>query len=474
MKKILILSSGAVGKRFVSRVIDTYTSENIYYVVETKANRYEGAPPARFKFFEFDPTSYYKLANILKMEFLQAFVVLDSKQDTLYTIKNIKAIKKHLRVIVMDPWGIEGEEGNVVYIKSQDILASKLIDYLPNVPVIAQNVGLGEGEIMEVSVPFGSSFVYKHLGVIQQKNWKIVAIYRNRKLLLPTRRRMIQPNDILLLVGEPRVLKTIYRVIKRELGQFPEPFGTTLYLFIDMTKVERFSLGYLLDQALYIQEKLKKELFIRVVNPNDIDLLQQIKALRGEKRYVFIEYRKESLKRVLQNDKMEFHSGLVIVSNESFYDLQTRRALYETHLPVLKLSRKPLASLKDVALVLSENKDAERISNTIFDFAEQFDLNIELYNYLGEHQEIKEEMIEHFYNLATIFSKSIKVYKEEENPLRILKEKENFVHIVPFSKKLLGRILYSYLSTDSDLLYHTLSAYPQMFIPVDDGESTLL
>ena len=263
-------------------------------------------------------------------------------------------------------------------------------------------------------------------------------------------------------------------MIKRELGQFPEPFGTTLYLFIDMTKIDSTSLPYILDQTIYIQEKLDKELFIRVVNPNDIDALERIKALRSTNRFVFIEYETFTLKTLLLNDKREFHSGLMIVANESFYDVETRRALYDTHLPVFKLSRKPLESLKDVVLVLSENKDAERISNTIFDFAEQFDLNIELYNYLGEHQDIKEEVIEHYYNLATIFSKSIKVYKEEENPLRVLKGKEHFVHIVPFSKKLLGRVLYSYLSTDSDLLYHTLSDYPQMFIPVDDGESTLL
>ena len=469
MKKILILSSGSVGQHFIQRVIDTYTSENIYYVVEMKAGKYEGVNPARFKFFEFDPTSFYKLANILKMEFLQAFIAMDNKADVENTIQNIRTIKKHLRVIVMDEWGLDvGETGNVVTINAKDILASKLIDFLPNVPVIAQNVGLGEGEIMEVSVPFGSSFVYKHLGVIQQKEWKIAAIYRNRKLLLPTRRRMIQPNDILLLVGQPHVLKTVYRVIKRELGQFPEPFGTSLYLLIDMTKNDRYTIEHLLQESEYIQKKLQKDLYIRVINPNDIETLEMIKEHVNEKTMLFVKYENIPLKDLIIRDKREFHAGLVIVANETFYDYGMRKILYEMHLPVLKLSYKSLMTLKDTVLILSDSREPEKISNTLFDFSEQFDLNIELYNYLKEHQEQKEQVIEHYYNLSTIFSKNIKVYKVEENPLRLLQKRENFLHIIPFSKKLLSRVIYSYLSTDSDLMYHYLDSYHQMFVPVDD------
>jgi len=468
MKKILILSSGDVGEHFIQRVIDTYSTENIYYVVETKANKYENVNPSKFKFFEFDSTSMYKLANILKMEFLQVFVVMDTKLDTQQTIKNIKIIKKHIQIVVIDRWGLEFKYSNIEIINAKDILASKLIDYLPNVPVIAQNVGLGEGEIMEVSVPFGSSFVYKHLGVIEQKNFKIAAIYRNNQLLLPTRRRMIQPNDTLLLIGEPSVLKSVYRVIKRELGQFPEPYGTTIYLFIDMVKLKKEEILHSVKQALYIKEKLSKELIIRVVNPNDIELLEEIKDKRDETTLVIVEFEQFDTKNLISTDKQDFHVGLVLVSNKLFFDTNIRKILYGLYVPVLKLSQKLLIDLKDVVLVLSENKDFEKISNTIFDFSEKFELNIELYNYLKEHQEEKEEVIEHYYNLSTIFSKNIKVQKLEENPLIVLQKKENFLHIVPFSKKLTKRVIYSYFSTDSDLMYHYLEDYPQMFIPVDD------
>ena len=66
MKKILILSDGETGKHFVERVADTYTSDNIYYVVSMNKLEIENAKLSQFKFYQFDPTSPHKLANLLK------------------------------------------------------------------------------------------------------------------------------------------------------------------------------------------------------------------------------------------------------------------------------------------------------------------------------------------------------------------------------------------------------------------------
>lgn len=466
MKKILIISDGDVGEHFIQRVIETYTSENIYYVIQSKAKEYKDANPARFKFYEFDSTSFYKLSNILKMEFVQVIIAMDDQQDVENTIKNIKMVKKHLRVIVLNKWELENEDPNVVLVNTNEILASRLLDYLPNVPVIAQNVGIGEGEIMEVLVPFGSSFVYRHIGVIEQKNWRIVAIYRNRKLLMPSRRRMIQPNDLLVLVGEPAVLKSVYRAIKRELGQFPEPFGSNLYLYVDMNVVDLSTIKELIRRAVFAYKKFKHSLIIKIVNPRDIETLQYIKEFRSNNIVVDIEYKSQDLKNTFFNDIKVYHVGLVIVSSEMFQDYDIRKTLYESHVPVLKLSDKSFSSVKDAALILSDNRDLEKISTTIFDISEQMGFNLEIYNYLNEHQEEKEQVIEHYYNLATIFSKSIKVMKESQNPIRTLRQKDNFIHILPFTYKLTKRRIYSLLSTDSEKLYYKLDDYHQIFIPV--------
>lgn len=466
MKKILIISDGDAGEHFIQRIIETYTSENIYYVVQTKAKEYADINPARFKFYEFDSTSLYKLANLLKMEFVQVFIAKDDVVDVEVTIKNIRAIKKQLRIIVLNQWNLKNEDANVVFINANELLASRLLDYLPNVPVIAQNVGIGEGEIMEVLVPFGSSFVYRHIGVIEQKNWRIVAIYRNRKLIMPSRRRMIQPNDLLVLVGDPAVLKSVYRAIKRELGQFPEPFGSNLYLYIDMNIVNHSTIEELVRRAVFAHKKFKHDLIIKIVNPSDLSIIRYIKDFRSDKIIINIEYKSEDLEKVFHHDIKFYHVGLVMVSREMFANHIMRNTLYESHVPVLKISDRSFSGVKDAALILSDNRDLEKISATIFDISEQMGFNIDLYNYLNEHQEEKEQVIEHYYNLSTIFSKSIKVIKESENPIKTLKQKDNFIQILPFTQKLTKKRIYSILSTDSEKLYHKLDDYHQIFIPV--------
>ena len=467
MKKILIIIDGDAGEHFIQRIIETYTSENIYYVVHSKQKEYKDVNPARFKFYEFDSTSLYKLANLLKMEFIQVFIAMDNLVDVENTVKNIRTIKKQLRIIVLNKWKKENEDTNVIFVNSNEILASRLLDYLPNVPVIAQNVGIGEGEIMEVLVPFGSSFVYRHLGVIEQKNWRIVAIYRNRKLIMPSRRRMIQPNDLLLLVGDPAVLRSVYRAIKRELGQFPEPFGSNIYLYIDMNIINHSTIEELVRRAVFAHKKFKHNLIIKVVNPSNIAVLQYIKEYRNSNVIVDIKYNNNNnLTDTFFKDIKFYHVGLVIVSKEMFSNYKIRRTLYESHVPVLKISDRPFSSLKDAALILNDNRDLEKVSATIFDISEQMGFNIELYNYINEHQQEKEQVIEHYYNLSTIFSKSIKVIKESENPMRTLKQKENFIQILPFTQKLTARRIYSLFSTDSEKLYHRLDEYHQIFIPV--------
>ncbi len=466
MKKILIISNGNVGAHFIQRVSETYTSENIYYIVQTKAKKFDNVNPARFKFYEFDPTSLYKLANLLKMEFIQVFIAMDSQIDVENTMKNIRVIKKQLRVIILNQWKMQNKDANVELVNVNELVASRLLDYLPNVPVIAQNVGIGEGEIMEVLVPFGSSFVYRHIGAIEQKNWRIVAIYRNRKLIMPSRRKMIQPNDLLILVGEPAVLKSVYRSIKRELGQFPAPFGSNILLYIDMNIVNHDTIKETIRRSVYANRKFKHDLIIKVTNPSNIEILQYIKSLRSMNVIIYIDYDSVNLRETFHKDIKSYHVGLVIISKEMFSDCYVRLAMYEAHVPVLKLSDKRFSNLKDAALILSNNKDLEKISATIFDISEQMNFNIELHNYMSEHQDEKEQVIEHYNNLSTIFSKSIKVYNENENPISKLMKKENFIQLLPFTKKLTSRRFYSLFSTDSEKLYYKLDDYHQIFIPV--------
>ncbi len=466
MKKILILADGTTGKHFVERVADTYTSENIYYVVSMDKMEIEHAKASQFKFYHFDPTSFHKLSNLLKMDFVQVVMALKSSTDVEISIQNIRTVRQQLSIVFLDRWSLEFDDQNILAINTNDILSSRLLDHLPNVPVIAQNVGLGEGEIMEVLVPFGSSFVYRHIGSVEQNNWRIVAIYRNQRLILPTQKRMIQPNDLLVIVGEPTVLKTVYRAIKRELGQFPAPYGNNLYLYLDMGVEDIRRLPKLIKRSKYIHKNLGDTLFIRVVNPSDLEMIRVIKEHRSEDIIIDFDYTQRDYKDIILNDINELGVGLVMLSSKLFSLAPMRETLFHAKIPVLKLANKAFSKLKDTVVILTENKDLETISTTVFDFSAQFSYNLEILDFMQEQHADKERILEHYENLSLIFSKSIKIVTEETNPIRFLKQKENFLYCLPFTEKMLDMPLFSFFSTDSEKLYHRLGEYHQLFIPV--------
>ncbi len=465
MKKILIITDGKLANHFIQRILDIYTSENIYYVIQTKKVEFKDINPARFKFYEFDPTSLYKLSNLLKMEFVQVIIIMDKLLDIENTIKNIRCVKKHLRIIVLDKWNIKSTHANIVYIKEDEILSSKLVDYLPNVPVIAQNVGLGEGEIMEIVVPFGSAFVYRHLGAIEQNGWRIVAMYRDRKLLMPSRHRMIQPNDLLLLVGEPTVLNSVYKAIKRELGQFPQPFGSNIYLYIDMLLEDNKYLKDIIRRALFIYKKFHKKLYIKIFNATKIDFLKYVKDLSTRDINIDIDYSQKPIAESLKFDIKKYQIGLIIVSKNIFKNQHNRIMFYKLKIPILKIGNRSLSKIKDVVLILTQNRDLEKVSTTIFDISSQMGFNLELINYLHEKDKNKEQVIEHFNNLSTIFSKTIKVTQCAENPIHTLKIRENFLHAIPLTKKMTSKQIYSIFSIDSEKLYYKLDDFHQIFVP---------
>ncbi len=465
MKKILIVSDGVIGQHFIERVIGTYTSENIYYIVQTTNHGFEGYNPGRYKFFQFDPTSFYKISNLLKMDFWQVVLVVENQNDLDQTIKNIRTYKPNLRIIALDLWNSISPNDDIEWVNMQELIAANMIDYLPNIPVLAKNIGLGSGEIMEVLVPFGSSFVYRHIGSIEQKNWKIAAIYRNRQLIIPSDNKMIQPNDTLVLVGEPAVLRSIYRASKRELGQFPAPFGSKIYLYIDMAIEKSDTIMALVRRSIFIQKKLRQPLIIKVVNPGDIDVLRMIKASAGSNVSIEIDYSVHSDETTILSDIKKYHIGLFLVSHKLFCIKSVRKKLYAGNVPVLKLAERSFSSLHESVVILSEEGHIENISTTIFDVSSQFGFNLELIDYVNEEGNHKKEVIEHFNNLSAIFSKSIRVVTQETNPIRELRSKENFLHILPFTSKMFTGAVTAYFSTDPEVLYQKLGRYHQLFIP---------
>jgi len=466
MKKSLIVAQGVIARHFIARVAQLHSSDNFYDVVCSSYDEPPSIKTDNIKFFQIDPTSFLKLSQIYSNDVVQAIVIMDYRKEAIYTIENIRKLSKTLQILVLDKWDLKIKDAHTTLISSNDFLANRMVDYLPDVPVIAQNVGLGEGEIMEVLVPFGSSYVYRRVMSIEQNDWRISAIYRSNQLLLITNERLILPNDLLLLVGKPSVLKMIYRSIKRELGQFPAPYGHNLYLYIDMSREKESDIYSLVRRAIHMHSKFHHKLIIKIDNPTDISILQAIKAYSNYEVDIDINFSRKSLQNFLISDVAMYRVGLVMLSKQLFSDYIVRNVLYQTNVPVLSIANSSLIEVDSVVLSVNDPAQMEHISTTVFDLSSQLNLHLKIYNDVSESSKENDEVLEHYQNLSSIFSKSIKVIEHEQNPVRILRKEDNVLHCLPFSHKILQKRYLSLFSTDPDELYYKLNNFHQIFIPV--------
>eukprot|EP01028_Stygiella_incarcerata_P006389 TRINITY_DN2608_c0_g1_i3.p1 TRINITY_DN2608_c0_g1~~TRINITY_DN2608_c0_g1_i3.p1 ORF type:complete len:221 (-),score=0.87 TRINITY_DN2608_c0_g1_i3:48-623(-) len=180
--------------------------------------------PSNFTFFKFDPTSKSKLAMVLDKDIhAQALIALNSKDEMLNVIKNIKEEKPKMQMSILDYWGIDLSDQHINIYKGIDVLANGMVERLPNIPVVAQNIGLKQGEIMEIRIPFGSSYAYRYIGSIEQREWKIFGLYRKQQMIKIKPSLIIKPNDVILVIGKPEVLMQVYNAIGKTQGQFPMP-----------------------------------------------------------------------------------------------------------------------------------------------------------------------------------------------------------------------------------------------------------
>jgi len=464
MKKILIIADGILAKHFLERVMNNANSDNVYDVVTYNEETIPDQKLENFEFFDFDPTSFEKLSHLLSADYYQIMILMSKKIDALETYNNIRTLDKEIQIIMMDRWGFDFEDKRLQLSDSRNILSSRFADYLPDVPVIAQNVGLGKGEIMEIRVPIGSSYIYRHMASIQQKKWRIAGLYRGNKLLLPRPTLMIQPNDILLTIGEPNVLESVYKSIKRELGQFPSPFGNSIYCLVDMLNMSLTEIEKIVNDSFLLHVKINsKKLHIKIINPTCGEVFEKLKSYSNKHIIVDIDYYNKKPNSVMNDDLEANDVGLIVVLDNYFAN--NIEHLYKTRLPIFKIGSWGFSNLTEGVILSSNSEDIEKESSVIFDISSQLDLGIKLYNFHPDKTHEKNSIVEHFENLSKLFGKNIEIITENKNPLLKLRNRNDVLQFVPFNNKILDSNLLSVFSTDMERLYFKLSKSYQLFIP---------
>ncbi len=465
MKEILIIADGIVAKQFLERVCSDTTSDNNYIVVYYNDKSIVDKKADSIKYFKFDPTSLSKMSSIFNKNIIEVFIVVRKKFDALESYKNIRLLSKDIHIVILDNWYIKSDDTNLSLLNMQDILSSRLFDFLPNVSVIAQNVGLGMGEIMEIDVPFGSPYVYRHITSIKQKKWKISALYRANSLILPTKSTIILPNDILLVIGDPNILRGVNISIKQELGSFPSPYGKNIYIIIDMMQNSEDDIDILINNALILHSSINNnKLIIKVINPTYSKCFEKIKNYNKSSTRVFIDYETNNFNLTLLNDLENSNIGLMIVNNKIFR--KYKDIFYQAKIPIFKVGKYDFSLVKNSVVLCEEGADIEKLSATIFDISSQLELDIELYDYNPEKPDSNKGLIEHFKNLSTMFNRSIKIIKKQKNPIIELENRKDIIQFIPFSSEVKNSGIFSLFSTSFQKLHFKLSNTYQVYIPI--------
>ncbi len=445
-------------------------AENQYHVTCYKADTTPDKIGKNVTLIDADPTSFSKLSRIMsETKFSNIFIVMDDIEDARYVLKNIELINVKMRIVLVNQWDndeIGKNQENITIVHTDALLAAHLYDQLPNVPLVAQNVGLGKGEIMEVHVPFGSTYAYRHIGSILQRKWKIAAVYRDEKQILATNTTMIKPNDTLLILGKPIVLDGVYKTINKRMGLFPEPFGKNIYLILDFRYDKINAIKYI-NEAVYLLDKLdEKELFVRILHQNDFALLDKLKTYESDKVSISVSYNDKTVASIIEFDIHEYNIGLVMNSIPTFEADRLKDSLYNSKKLVYLFGNSSLIDTKSSVILMSENEKMESISSTAFDISETLGLSLTLGDFDPDGEfESRKMIVEHYETLTHIFNMDIKIEQKVANPIRELSNMQNILQIAPFEARLNGDTFRKIISSKVQDFILTTNRHPKLLVP---------
>jgi hypothetical protein len=421
------------------------------------------------KLFKIDPTSSLKLSKVLKIHFLYIIIALNSKNDSTETIKNIRSYKDFTQITLLDQWDIEVDDKNLYKIHVNDILANRLLDNLPNIPVTASNVGLGIGEIMEMRIPFNSSYAHKNINSIKQKDWKIVGIYRNDKLMMVQSQTIIEPDDRILTVGDPKVLSQIFKTVNQTLNDFPMPFGKNIYSLIDLKYLSISDVDNILDELISIKEKLtNSKIIVRVMNISTIEAINHIDAFCIRNGLILkYDFQSLSLHSTLIDDNERFNIGLILLSNKEFKQTAIRKEVVKLNLPILRVGDSKIKDIKNINILIQKNSYYEQIAPTIFNIASKFGLKIELLSVKTDDEDYN-DIIAYYNTLSQILSKKITTSEfESSNPITTIKKYKDYVQPIPLTNENCNTNFLSLISKNSDAISSYYLNNTQLFIPIN-------
>ncbi len=106
------------------------------------------------------------------------------------------------------------------------VTASVMLAQIDSSRKIAENIGLGIGEISEVKILPHSAVIGRSLMQLHPQAYLVGAIYRGGKLVVPHGNTVFEAEDRVVLIGDPLVLPRVAAYFRSGFSNFPMPYGS--------------------------------------------------------------------------------------------------------------------------------------------------------------------------------------------------------------------------------------------------------
>jgi len=218
------------------------------------------------------------------------------------------------------------KENDIDAIDVPSMISSFLMNKIDSRTSTATDIGLGHGEIAEVTITGTSRILNKKLSEIKPYDWVVGAIYRNNNLLLPHGNTRFLENDRVLIISEPSKIHAIAEYISVGDYRFPLNFGNNILSLITTPK----DWQVIVDESLYLlREFYSKKIDFFILNDEKggrfkekeiNDIKSYIEDVSNYKNHIveIKELRTDSFIKKVKELYITGSYGLVIIPNENF------------------------------------------------------------------------------------------------------------------------------------------------------------
>jgi len=166
--------------------------------------------------------------------------VISTVQSPESNLEMLRLLREHLNcsvpvmILVLGRDHIrEYADKDVLVVNPFELGAQYIIRHLDPHFFKAAHIGLGDGELVEVRIRAGSHLIGRRLKCLRPAQWRIAAMYRGERLILPTGNCRLKVGDRVILVGEPSVLESVAGILVKGTPQFPLQYGKFIVFPLD-------------------------------------------------------------------------------------------------------------------------------------------------------------------------------------------------------------------------------------------------